>query len=140
MGFEALINKLRLTISKVDGGIELVLAGSDVECIGLNKVIRAGQISGLREIMTIETAEGPVFRARFAAKIFEPDHRENYTWNIRGVPDIHLQQNDVPSVEITCASIVNRIPDVLNAEPGFITAEKLDTPFYRTSSLENYVD
>ncbi|MCY3751313.1 MAG: hypothetical protein OXG54_07940 [Gammaproteobacteria bacterium] len=140
MGFEALIDKLRLTINKVDGGIELVLAGADVECIGLNKIIRAGQISGLREILTIETNEGPVFRARFAAKIFEPDDRENYVWNIRGVPDIHLQQSDVPSVEITCASIVNRIPDVLNAEPGFITAEKLDTPCYRTSSLENYVD
>ena len=139
-GFEALIDKLRLTINKVDGGIELVLAGTDVECTGLNKVIMAGEISGLREIMTIETAEGPVFRARFAAKIFEPDDQENYVWNIRGVPDIHLQQNNVPSVEITCASIVNRIPDVLNAEPGFITAEKLDTPCYRASSLENFVE
>ena len=139
MGFDALIDKLRLTINKVEGGMELVLAGADVECIGLNKVIKAGQISGLREIISIETAEGPAFNARFAAKIFEPDDRENYTWNISGEPDIHLTQNNVPSLEITCASIVNRIPDVLNAEPGFITAEKLDTPCYRTSSLEKYI-
>ena len=140
MGFEALIDKLRLTISKVDGGVEPILASTDVECTGLNKVIRAGQISGLREIISIETAQGPVFRSRFAAKIFEPDDQENYVWNIRGVPDIHLQQNNVPSVEITCASIVNRIPDVLNAEPGFVTAEKLDAPCYRASSLENFVE
>ena len=138
-GFEAMISKLRLTVKQVDGGVEPVLASTDVECTGLNKVIRTGQISGLREIMTVVTAEGPVFRARFTAKIFEPDEEENYVWIIKGVPDIHLQQNNVPSVEITCATTVNRIPDVLNAEPGFITAEKLDSPYYRTLTLENYI-
>ena len=53
---------------------------------------------------------------------------------------IRLQQNHVPSVDITCATTVNRIPDVINAEPGFVTAEKLEAPYYRTLSLENYLN
>ncbi len=137
--YEALIEKLRLTVKQIDGGVEPVLANSDVECVSLGKTIKKGQISGLREILTIETTEGPVFRARFAAKIFEPGDEENYVWNIKGVPDIQLQQNNVPGVAITCATAVNRIPDVINAEPGFVTAEKLDTPLFRALPLENYI-
>ena len=137
--YEALINKLRLTVKQVDGGVEPVLASTDVECVTLGKTIKAGQISGLRENLTIETVEGPVFRARFAAKIFGPDDEENYVWNIKGVPNIQLQQNSVPSVEITCASAVNRIPDAVNAEPGFITAEKLDSPYFRALPLQDYI-
>lgn len=138
--FEAIINKLRMNISKVDGGMDLVLANQSVECVSLNKTIEPGQISGLTEIVTMETDEGAVFHARFTAKLFEPGDEEHYVWDIKGEPGIHLQQNHVPSVEITCATCVNRIPDVLNAPPGFITAEKLDTPFYRTQSLENYIN
>lgn len=136
---EAMINKLALSIKRVDGGIELVTADSDIECVSLGKLIKTGHISGLRENITIETLEGPVMRANFAAKIFEPGDEENYTWNIKGVPNIHLRQNNVPSVPITCASAVNRIPDIINAPPGFITAEKLDTPFFRASALETYL-
>ena len=37
----------------------------------------------------------------------------------------------------TCTQLVNRIPDVINAPPGFITIEKLPRPRYRTYPLEN---
>jgi len=137
--FEAMISKMGMTVKQVDGGLDLVIAEIDVECVSLAKLIKAGQISGLREHIAIETAEGPVLRANFAAKIFGPGDEENYTWNLKGVPDIHLQQNNVPSVSVTCASAVNRIPDVINAAPGFVTSEKLDAPYFRALPLESYI-
>jgi 2,4-diaminopentanoate dehydrogenase len=137
--FEALINKLRMNIKKIEGGLDLVLARTNIECVALNKTIEVGQISGLTEIISMETQEGATFSANFSAKLFEPGDEEHYVWDIKGEPNIHLQQNHVPSVEITCATCVNRIPDVMNASPGFITAEKLDAPYFRSQSLEKYV-
>ena len=37
----------------------------------------------------------------------------------------------------TCTQLVNRIPDVINAEPGFVTIEKLPKLHYR--ALGQYI-
>ena len=37
----------------------------------------------------------------------------------------------------TCTQLVNRIPDVINAEPGFVTIEKL--PKLRYRALGQYI-
>ena len=43
------------------------------------------------------------------------------------------------TVELTCASVVNRIPDVINAPAGYVTTEKLGDLEYRIKPLNEYV-
>ncbi len=43
------------------------------------------------------------------------------------------------TVELTCATIVNRIPDVINAESGYIPTSHMEDLKYRAETLEKYV-
>ena len=43
------------------------------------------------------------------------------------------------TVELTCATIVNRIPDVINGTPGYVSTDKLDELKYRVKPLNEYV-
>ena len=136
---EALISALDMNIKSIDIGVEPVTSDSDVHCNGLDRVLKAGEVIGVNEKIEIVTVEGPKFRADFTAKIFGEEDVETNIWNIKGVPNIHMQQDNFPGWEITCTTVVNRIPDILNAEPGFITAEKLAPSKYRALPMEHYV-
>ncbi len=47
-------------------------------------------------------------------------------WTV-GEPEILLLVlKDLDTVRLTCADIVNRIPDVINARPGFVPSEMPD--------------
>ena len=52
-------------------------------------------------------------------------------WLVHGEPDLHLRNDDVPTRLITCTSVVNRIPDVINAAPGLVTLDRLGQAAYK---------
>jgi hypothetical protein len=45
----------------------------------------------------------------------------------------------VPTGVTTVTRLVKRIPDVINAQPGLVTIEKLPRPRYRTYQLGAYL-
>ena len=72
-------------------------------------------------------------------KVYAPDEFDQNDWTIEGEPSTRITVNRPATVELTCATIVGRLPDVINAEPGYITTDKMPDPVYRTKPLNEYV-
>lgn len=60
-------------------------------------------------------------------------------WTIYGEPDTQVVITRPATVELTCATIVNRIPDIINAPAGYVTTEKMPRSLYRVKPLNEYV-
>ncbi|WP_346946996.1 dihydrodipicolinate reductase [Clostridium sp.] len=106
----------------------------------LNMVIPAGYATGMSAIVVTETEEGITIETECIGKVYAPDEYDKNDWIIYGEPDTQVVINRPATVELTCATIVNRLPDVINSEPGYTTTEKMPTNRFRVKPLDVYVD
>ena len=136
---EALVHELELTVSTATCTVEPVLADEDTPSRGLGRVVPAGHLLGVRDTTAIETREGPRFSFSMEGRIYGPGETDVNEWHVRGEPNLHLRNDAVPTRLITCTSVVNRIPDVINAPPGLVTLDALGKPRYKHLALERYV-
>lgn len=141
MNLEAIIADLGLTVSCIQEFVEPEIDDIDLECKALGKIIRQGEVIGMTETVEFDTEQGIKFRETLTGRIYRPgeqDINEN-EWHIKGVPELDLSNKKVPCGIATGTQMVNRIPDVINAEPGFITVEKLPKLTYRAYPLHFYL-
>ena len=137
---EALIAEVELTPVKVTPSVVPVLAEVDRTSRALGQMIPAGRIVGVVDSVTIATEEGPVFSFEMGGRIYEPGEADMNEWIVRGEPEeLHLRNDRVPTRLITCTTLVNRIPDVINAEPGLVTLDRLGKPRYKHFPLGHYL-
>jgi 4-hydroxy-tetrahydrodipicolinate reductase len=102
--------------------------------------IPAGNATGMSAVVTAETEEGIVLEAECIGKVYAEDEFDKNEWTIIGEPETTVTVQRPSTVELTCADIVNRIPDVINAKPGFIPTSQMPEPTYRVKSLEEYLN
>ena len=67
------------------------------------------------------------------------DEFDKNIWTVEGEPTTTITVERPATVELTCATIVNRIPDVINAEPGYVTTEKIGELNHKIKPLNEYV-
>ena len=91
-------------------------------------------------VVTTNTKEGIVIESECIGKVYSKEDYDKNEWTIEGEPNTTIVVARPATVELTCATIVNRIPDVINAEPGYITTEKMGDLNYRTKPLNEYVN
>lgn len=98
---------------------------SELESSTLGITIPVGNARGMSAIVTGETEEGIVIEAECIGKVYTADEVDTNAWTIEGEPTTSIIVTEPDTVRLTCASIVNRIPDVINNVPGYVETSKM---------------
>ena len=97
----------------------------DLHSSTLNMTIKRGAATGMSAVVTTTTKEGITLETECIGKVYGPDEFDQNEWTIEGEPTTTITVSRPATVEMTCASIVNRLRDVVNAEPGYVTTDKM---------------
>jgi len=140
LALEAIMADLGLTIKNIQESAEPVILEEDIELETPGKFLKKGQNAGHTKIVEFETEQGIKVRGEQFFKIFKKGEGGSLVeCFINGIPNIHLILDGFNIRQSCCAQIVNRIPDVINSEPGYVTVEKLDKLKFRAFPLEYYL-
>ena len=103
----------------------------DIESSTLGMTIKAGDATGMSAVVTTETKEGITLETKCVGKVYAPDEFDINEWSIIGEPDTTVTVQRPATVELTCASIVNRLPDLVAAKPGFVPTSSMNDLAYK---------
>ncbi len=137
---DALVADAGLTAAEVQTSVVPVLAPVETPSRSLRRVIPGGRLLGVTDTATITTQEGPSFTFEQTGSVYGPGQSDLNEWLVRGEPaELRLRNDDVPTRLATCTQVINRIPDVINAPPGFATVADLPRLRYRHLPLDSYL-
>ena len=134
-----LCSKLGLTIKSQTQKCVPQTHSEDIFSSTLNMTVKAGDATGMSAVVTTETEEGITIETECIGKVYAPDEFDKNIWTVEGEPTTTITVERPATVELTCATIVNRIPDVINAEPGYVTTEKIGELNHKIKPLNEYV-
>ncbi len=97
----------------------------DIESSTLGMTVKAGMATGMSAVVTTETKEGITLETECIGKVYNKNEFDRNAWTVYGEPDTTLVIEKPDTVRLTCATVVNRIPDVIKAEPGFVPTSRM---------------
>ena len=120
-----LCEKLGLTVKRQTQKTVPQTYKEDIYSSTLGMTVKAGDATGMSAVVTTETEEGIVIESECIGKVYSKEDFDKNEWTIEGEPNTTIVVNRPATVELTCASVVNRIPDVINAKPGYVPTEQI---------------
>jgi hypothetical protein len=129
---------LGLTITKRHFSIEPLIAEEDISFPEYDVFVPKGKLSGMVERLSFDTEEGIVLSGDFRAKVSEPGDTGASIWKIDADPEIVNITENIAGEYTTGMAMVSRIPDVINAEPGFKTVADMPRGKYHVRPLGDY--
>jgi 4-hydroxy-tetrahydrodipicolinate reductase len=136
----ALVEDLGVTVTEQSSTTRPEVATQPVPSASLNLTVEAGRVIGFTDVDAVSTDQGITLTFEMTGRLYLEGEADINDWTFTGEPELHLSNPAVPTGMTTVTQLVNRIPDVINAPPGFVTIEKLPRPRYRTYPLGAYLD
>ena len=134
-----LVSKLGLTVESQTQKCVPQIAKNRLTSTTLGMDIPRGRCTGMSAVVTTKTLEGVEIVTECIGKVYDKTEFDQNDWIIYGEPNTQVTINRPSTVELTCASVINRLPDVINAPSGYYTTEKMAANEYRSKNLETYV-
>lgn len=129
-----LCSKLGLTpIRQIQKCVPITVE-EDIYSSTLDMTVKAGDATGMSAVVTTETKEGIIIESECIGKVYTKNDCDKNEWTVFGEPDTTFVVTKPDTVKLTCATVVNRISDVLNAPAGFVpTSEMGELKYYRNN-------
>lgn len=135
-----LCSKLGLHITKQTQKSVPQIATEDIYSSTLDMTIPKGYCTGLSAVVTTETKEGTTIISECIGKVYNKNEFDCNDWTIEGEPTTRVVIERPQTAELTCATVINRIPEVLVAEPGYTTTEQMPENIYKAHNLDKYIE
>ncbi|MCI8636480.1 MAG: dihydrodipicolinate reductase [Clostridia bacterium] len=132
--------KLGLTVKRQTQKTVPQTHTEDIESSTLGMTVKSGMATGMSAVVTTQTEEGITIESECIGKVYSKDDFDKNEWTVIGEPETTLVINRPATVELTCASVVNRIPDVINSKPGYVPTEEIGELNYKIQPLNKYVN
>jgi len=126
-----LCEKLGLTVKSQSQKCVPETYSEDIESSTLGMTIKKGDATGMSAVVTTETNEGIILETKCVGKVYAPDEFDINEWTIEGEPNTTVTVQRPATVELTCASVVNRLPDLVKAKPGFVATSSMEDLTYK---------
>ncbi len=131
---------LALTICDVRESVRPATEPVTVYCAALGLNVKPGDVTGKVTEVDVTTEEGAELHLELRERLYVEGETDLNRWVLYGTPDIVLENPSPATDVLTCATIVNRVPDVLNASAGYVTVDRLPKLRYASRPLHFSVD
>ena len=134
-----LADKLGLHITRQTQKCVPTTHTEDIYSSTLDMTIPQGNATGMSAVVTSYTEEGIIIESECIGKVYASTDYDKNDWTLLGEPNTNVVISRPCTVDLTCATIVNRLPDVLNADSGYVPTSRMPVLEYRIKDLNEYV-
>jgi hypothetical protein len=131
---------LGLTIREVRENVRPATEAETVTCAALGLDVEPGGVTGKVTEVDVTTVEGTELHLELRERLYLEGETDLNRWVVHGTPTVALENPSPATDVLTCATIVNRVPDVLSAPAGYVTVDRLPRLRYIARSLRESVD
>ena len=108
------------------------IAAAPVHCKALGIEIPAGKVIGFTDVDEVTTREGIRLSLEMTGKVYAEGETDSNAWEVRGEPTVRILSDHLATHYTTCGTLLNRIPQLLAAEPGYLTIDSLPQLRYQS--------
>lgn len=118
LNVQHVLRHIGYNVTSIEEYSEPVMIDSPIDCPPLGRVIMPGECFGTRIVSTIKTAEDVTATMHVELRLLEEGEKEYTSWDVAGMPGCTITVDRRDSLYASPATLFNRIPDVVAAEPG----------------------
>ena len=123
---EWFVSAFGLTLLKTTEVREPTFSKNELQSVALKKTIPAGDCTGMKVIATTTTKEGICFVAEQIGKCYDEGDEDFCSWGFLGEPSgVRFTIQSPPTPQMTNTATISRISQIIAAEPGYVTTDRL---------------